>query len=569
MEPVKYEFGSKAIGAGTLYGFPGPDGAVKSPDYGFVTDENADLNDILRIPELNSGFLKNDSAGAARIIKLEDTPLGVKSVYEGDGLVPVLFKADVPEEGNYLVKVVISVQEDTDGMLFLGRRRLVLKRHFKKGSAFAGTYPVNVAPFIPRGKEEVFEDRSVDVALVGRGLVLKSIEIKKSGVPCIYIAGDSTLTDQSAVYPYDPAWSYSGWGQMLQYFVGNGMAVSNHAHSGLTTESMRSEGHYAILSDRIKKGDICLFQFGHNDQKLDSLKAFEGYTANLKRYIAEIKGKDAIPVIVSPLARNTWKGDGTYNDLLEEYARACEALAAEEKVPYIDLHAFSMDFVMKNGREIARRWYFPSDYTHTNDYGAYLFAGYVYSRMCALGLTGETDDLFSSELSADSDWMPPEEPPVIKLTIADKAGTEGNDAPESGQADTAAGSDLFADIDRPDDILTRAEAFEMVIKTVKFFPTNVYNDMFVDVVGHEVYAGSIECAIQNGIIPASMLNDAGKRIYPERPVTLTEFKEILRLGYLSRRPAGTVIESLDTCGIAPDGNITRKQAAYICGQVSI
>ena len=91
-------------------------------------------------------------------------------------------------------------------------------------------------------------------------------------------------------------------------------------------------------------------------------------------------------MIVSPLARNTWKGDGSYNDLLEEYAEACRIIAEKENVPYIDLHAYSMDFVVKNGREAARRWYFPSDYTHTNDYGAYMYAGFVASRMYELGL---------------------------------------------------------------------------------------------------------------------------------------------------------------------------------------
>ena len=576
MEPLKFEFGKKAIGSGTLYGCPKDGGSAGALDFGFVTDENADGNEFLRIPELNSGFLKNDNAGTARIIQLADTPLGVKSVYTGDGAVPVLFKADVPEEGNYLVKVVISAEEDTDGLLFIGRRRLVMKRHFKKGSAFAGVYPANAAPFIPRGKAEVFESRAIDVALVGRGLVLKSIEIKKSGIPCIYIAGDSTLTDQSAVYPYDPAWSYSGWGQMLQYFVGTEMAVSNHAHSGLTTESMRSEGHYAILFDRIKKGDICLFQFAHNDQKLDHLKAFEGYTENLKRYIDEIRSKGATPVIVSPLARNTWKGNGTYNDLLEEYAAACRAISEKENVPYIDLHAFSMDFEVKNGRETARRWYFPSDYTHTNDYGAYLYAGFVYSKLCELGLLpggaqtvdntvmqGAAGDC--TALTAGGEWTPPAEPPVLRLPSEDK--DTGADTADGAAKDGR--SAMPISIDRPDDILTRAEAFEMVIATVKFFPTNVYNDMFVDVVGHEVYAGSIQCAWQNGIIPASMLNDAERRIYPDKPATLAEFTEILRLGYLSRRPAGKVIESLDTCGLAADEVLTRKQAAYICGQVTV
>jgi lysophospholipase L1-like esterase len=562
---MKYEFTEGTSDARTLYEVNNGENAEPELNCGFITDENADAEPLLRIPEINSGFLKNDRCGGQKLIKLKYTPCGAKTEYAGDGLIPLLFKADVPEYGNYHVKVVIYAEEETEGLLFLGRRRLALKRRFVKGSFFAGEYAVNVLPVIPRGHTEVFGDKTVDVALVGKGLVLKSVEIKKADIPCIYIAGDSTLTDQSAVYPYDPALSYSGWGQMLSYFVGSRIAVSNHAHSGLTTESMRNEGHYDIILENIKPGDYCLFQFGHNDQKLESLKAYEGYTANLKRYIDEIKGKGATPVIVSPLARNTWKGDGTYNDLLCEYAAACEKIAKENAVPYVDLHARSMDFVTSNGREAARAYYFPSDYTHSNDYGAYLFAGFVYEGLAKCGIV---------EADTFEEWKAPEEVPVIKLpeeTLAAEEGA-GENAENTGDAGKAASGvtpaeDLFAGLERPDDILTRAEAFEMVIKTVKFFPTNVYNDMFEDVVGHETYAGSIECALQNGIIPERWMKE--KRIYPEKPVNLSEFLEILKLGYLSRRPDGKVLESLETYGLKDEDTVKRGAAADICRQVKV
>ncbi|MCR5428014.1 MAG: rhamnogalacturonan acetylesterase [Lachnospiraceae bacterium] len=543
VKSLRFEFGRGKTGASKRFE-PG--------SYGFVVEDTVRKNGTLGIPELNSGFVANDSLGGVSLLNPVDTDGGVGCGYDGDGLVPLLFKAELGAEGNYLVKAVITADRDTEGLLFAGRRRMVMKRAFRAGERFTAGFTVNVSPIIPRTYSRAFEDTALDIALLGRGLALAKIEVSAFDGPTVYIAGDSTVTDQTAAYPYDPALSYSGWGQMLQYFAGSGMAVSNHAHSGLTTESMRSEGHYAILFDRVKKGDICLFQFAHNDQKLDHLKAFEGYTENLKRYIDEIKSRGATPVIVSPLARNTWKGDGTYNDLLEEYAAACRAISEKENVPYIDLHAFSMDFVTKNGRETARRWYFPSDYTHTNDYGAYMYAGFVYAKLCGAG-----------QVPGD-DWTPPAEPPVLRLPAADKDADAGADAAAKDN-----GAAKPVSVDRPDDILTRAEAFEMVIATVKFFPTNVYNDMFVDVVGHEVYAGSIQCAWQNGIIPASMLNDAERRIYPDRPATLAEFTEILRLGYLSRRPAGRVIESLDTCGLAAGEVLTRKQAAYICGQVTV
>ncbi|MBO4414602.1 MAG: rhamnogalacturonan acetylesterase [Lachnospiraceae bacterium] len=620
-----------------------PVDADETGEFGFITDEIIALDKKLQIPELNSGFLINDKCSTARLLDPVSTDKGVKSVYQGDGEVPLLFKAKLPGEGNYTVKVRIFAEEDTEGLLFIGRRHLAMKRRFSSGESFEGTYTVNVCPIIPRTYNELMEDLTLDIALAGRGLVLADVEISGSDSPTIYIAGDSTVTDQSAAYPYDPAFSYSGWGQMLSYFIANDViAVSNHAHSGLTTESMRSEGHYAILYDRIKTGDICLFQFGHNDQKLESLKAFEGYTANLVRYIDEIKSKGATPVIVSPLARNTWKSDGSYNDLLEEYARACEAAAIDKEVPYIDLHAFSMGFVKDNGRETARRWYYPSDYTHTNDYGAYLFAGYVYSELVRQGLlenisntvidNTNRDSVFSwkneniskeniskkntskkntskeSDISykSASDWLPPEEPPQINLPeisanelkvnnvsgerslIGQSSGIQSRNCSDTVQSgpecrrDTGNGNDvsstdvereLLAGIAEPDEIITRAKAFEMVIRTVKFFPTNVYNDLFSDVIGHETYAGIIECALQNGIIPESMIEESAetgeKHILPEKPILLPEFIAILRLGYLSRRPECGLFEKLDVCGLKGEDTLTGAQAAHICAQVKV
>nr|WP_304954957.1 hypothetical protein [uncultured Acetatifactor sp.] len=84
------------------------------------------------------------------------------------------------------------------------------------------------------------------------------------------------MTDQSAEYPYAPGTNYSGWGQMISAYLNQRIAVSNHAHSGLTTASFREEGHYGILEQYIRPGDYMLIQFAHNDQKLDELKAQEG-----------------------------------------------------------------------------------------------------------------------------------------------------------------------------------------------------------------------------------------------------------------------------------------------------
>ena len=74
---------------------------------------------------------------------------------------------------------------------------------------------------------------------------------------------------------------------------------------------------------------------------------------------------------------------------------------------------------------------------------------------------------------------------------------------------------------------------DMIIKTARFFPTNVYNDMFKDVVGHEWYAGTVECAYQNGIIDGHLVEE--QCFYPEREVTLEEFLVFAMNGYKSRK----------------------------------
>ena len=92
---------------------------------------------------------------------------------------------------------------------------------------------------------------------------------------------------------------------------------------------------------------------------------------------------------------------------------------------------------------------------------------------------------------------------------------------------------LFADLERPGEPLRRAEALDMVIRTARFFPTNVFNDRYEDIVGHEWYAGTVECAHQNGIIPPQMVT--GHRFEPEKPVTMEEFLVLVMGGYKSRK----------------------------------
>ena len=237
---------------------------------GFITEKVRREGDDerLRIPELSSAFipffwltekdfteLKSDGDGV-----FVDSEKTVETLgYEGRYL-PLIYRETVPVIGNYRVSVEIDNTngEDDDIIVYITRRRLYYKGTLSAGEIFRRSFTVNVCDFIPRGYKTEFEGNSIDIAVLGRKPRLSSVKIEKledNEVPTLWVAGDSTLTDQSADYPYCPSTSYSGWGQMISAFFDNGVAVSNHAHSGLTTHTFKAGGHNAIVERNIRGGD--------------------------------------------------------------------------------------------------------------------------------------------------------------------------------------------------------------------------------------------------------------------------------------------------------------------------
>ncbi len=362
--------------------------------YGFVTEGSRRDHELLRIPELNSGLepasryedreltclqededgCMMDSDGIAEALEREEGAEGAGS----PGRIPLIFKMDLPRQGNYLVTLTLRSREELgEVLIFAGRRRLAYRGHVGAGE-FTCQMTVNVCDIVPAGHSRIFPDTSLDIAILAGKPRITALTVEARACPTIYLAGDSTVTDQPGAYPYAPGRCYGGWGQMLPAYLNTGVAVSNHAHSGLTTDSFRREGHYAVIDQYSRPGDYIFFQFGHNDQKLQELQARGGYRTNLIRYITETRDKDVLPVLVTPIARNTWRlRDGAYLDLLEEFADVCLDLGETYDLPVLDLHGRSMEYIRQKGLEGARPIFFPGDYTHTNDFGAYQMAGYV------------------------------------------------------------------------------------------------------------------------------------------------------------------------------------------------
>lgn len=396
MQEMKFTFGREGmVRAGDSYA-PG--------GYGFVTERERLAWEELRVFELNSGFDVPYWYRGEALTRIQETEEGcyvdsrrlTEALWGRDGLrqpgerqIPLCFKVTVPAAGNYQVHITVkALADEEEVMLFAGRRHLMWKGSVKTGQRFRKTFTVNVCDIIPNEKKQIFEDRTLDVALVGDCMALQELTIGEADCPTVYLAGDSTMADYGAEYPYHPSACYGGWGQALDAWLEAGMAVCNQAHNGRTTESFRTEGHFGIVMKHIRPNDYFLMQFGHNDQKLPYLQAMGGYLENLKRFVEEVRQKGAYPVILTPIGRNTWREEKTglvYNDLLWENAEACGRVGREMEVPVLDLHGDSMADIKNLGRDASKVFYHVDDWTHTNDYGAYRAAGYVASELRRLG----------------------------------------------------------------------------------------------------------------------------------------------------------------------------------------
>lgn len=299
---------------------------------------------------------------------------------------PFYYSAAVPGEGNYKVTVTLgdSDGESTTTIRAELRRLMVEKVHTARGEFATCTFIVNVrTPQIPGAGEVKLKPRekTTEAAAWDNRLQLEfsnaapkvaGIEIEKVEVPTIYIAGDSTSTDQ----PREP---YNSWGQMLPRFFKPEIAVANHGESGESLKSFIGEGRLKKLNTLMKKGDWLFIQMGHNDQKEkgEGVGAFTTYKASLKQLIAAAREHGATPVVITSMNRLTFDADGKITNSLGDYPDAVRQTAKEEGVAVIDLNAMSKPFYEALGPVKAHVAFAGSDTTHHSDYGSYEFAKMV------------------------------------------------------------------------------------------------------------------------------------------------------------------------------------------------
>ncbi|MEZ0452475.1 rhamnogalacturonan acetylesterase [Sphingobacterium thalpophilum] len=204
-------------------------------------------------------------------------------------------------------------------------------------------------------------------------------------VTTVFLAGNSTVVNQE-----DEPWA--SWGQMIPRFFDAGVAIANHAESGLALSSFLSSKRLEKILSVAKSGDYLLIEFGHNDQKEkgENAGAYKGYSERLRYFVREFRAKGGIPVILTSTARRSFDEQGHLVHTLGDFPDAARKVAAELQVPLIDLNKKTSMFYEALGVEGSKRAFvhypahtYPNqenalaDNTHFNPYGAYEIAKMV------------------------------------------------------------------------------------------------------------------------------------------------------------------------------------------------
>lgn len=191
----------------------------------------------------------------------------------------------------------------------------------------------------------------------------------------------------------------TGWGEPLSaQFRDGSVIVDNRAKNGRSTRTFIEEGRWHDLLQATKAGDVVLIQFGHNDQSVEKPDRYtppRDYARNLERFVADVRARDAMPVLLTPVARRRFDEAGNVAPSHGEYPDLVRALAARERVALIDMERRSSAVLQESGAEESKAlflWLAPGtnpnypngvqDNTHFSPKGAQRMAREFGSALC-------------------------------------------------------------------------------------------------------------------------------------------------------------------------------------------
>ena len=302
---------------------------------------------------------------------------------------PTYFSVAIPE-GNYKVEITIGSKEKASNVTIkVESRRLMLNQFsVKKGDQVTKTFNVNIRnPKIDATTNMSLKDREkatfnwddkLTLEFLG-DVTVQSIKITPvTTIPVIYLAGDSTVTDQD-VEPW------ASWGQFITNYFNDEVVVANYAVSGSALSSFKSSNRLKKINSLLKPGDYLFIEFAHNDEKLKGLEntAWESYSKYLAEYVETARKKGAIPVLVTPTQRRAFNPDGTLKPTHGDFPDAMRAVAKKMNVTLIDITQMTTVLYEKWGVEASKNAlvHYPAntfpgqvkaleDNTHFNSFGA-------------------------------------------------------------------------------------------------------------------------------------------------------------------------------------------------------
>lgn len=244
-------------------------------------------------------------------------------------------------------------------------------------------------------------------------------EPARAALPSLVLIGDSTVRngwdDGQGLGPVGQ-W---GWGHVLARLLDPAQInVVNRAIGGLSSRTYRTGGHWDRTRAFIKRGDVVLIQFGHNDSSAinDSSRArgtirgigpeqqqianlltkqqetVFSYGEYLRRYVAEIRALGATAVICSPIPRKRFDASGKTLRGTESYAGWAAAVAQEQGVGFIDLDRLIAERYDALGPLVVDQLFprtQPEERVHPNWAGSALNAQIVREQLRALKLLPE------------------------------------------------------------------------------------------------------------------------------------------------------------------------------------
>ena len=192
----------------------------------------------------------------------------------------------------------------------------------------------------------------------------------------IDLIGDSTQTNNA------------GYGRGFCANLTPKVDCINMAKGGASTKTFREQGLWQRSLET--KPDYMLIQFGHNDMESSDHNprqtTMAEYEANLRRYVDEARAAGIKPILVTPLTRRYFQADGKIHSDLTAHSDTMKKVAAEMKVPLIDLQHDSISYLDKIGEKEGNTLAITKkdddgktifDKTHLNWKGSYIFGRIV------------------------------------------------------------------------------------------------------------------------------------------------------------------------------------------------